>query len=266
MLPQRWRRRPEGSNWGDFGPDDELGRLNLLTPRRCGRAWPRFASRPDLLPEPAARPARRQRAQRARRHPPQLMAGAGRAGTASYNYALSQDDPRWTRRRSATTRCCLADPIFDPMGRLPMSAPSSMPTATAVPSTSTTTAFAPETTSTRRRGRRPGADSRTGPARRLGHREHGRRLRPGPRRADRPPRAFGPGRSVVGYDDLMQACSAQDCGRARRHGLPAHRLHRRAPGDGWPAGPRPLFATGARLDGTRRAAAALDRRKRRWWR
>ncbi len=25
------KRRPEGSNWGDFGPDDQLGRLNLLT-------------------------------------------------------------------------------------------------------------------------------------------------------------------------------------------------------------------------------------------
>lgn len=30
----RWTRRPEGSNWGDFGPDDELGRLNLLTPEK----------------------------------------------------------------------------------------------------------------------------------------------------------------------------------------------------------------------------------------
>jgi len=31
---QRWVRRPDGSNWGDFGPDDELGRLNLLTPEK----------------------------------------------------------------------------------------------------------------------------------------------------------------------------------------------------------------------------------------
>lgn len=30
----RWLRRPEGANWGDFGEDDELGRLNLLTPER----------------------------------------------------------------------------------------------------------------------------------------------------------------------------------------------------------------------------------------
>jgi Putative cyclase len=33
-MGPRWVRRPEGSNWGDFGPDDELGRLNLLTPER----------------------------------------------------------------------------------------------------------------------------------------------------------------------------------------------------------------------------------------
>ncbi|MCB2078333.1 MAG: cyclase family protein [Novosphingobium sp.] len=30
----RWTVRPEGSNWGDFGPDDQLGRLNLITPER----------------------------------------------------------------------------------------------------------------------------------------------------------------------------------------------------------------------------------------
>jgi hypothetical protein len=36
----RWRVRPEGSNWGDFGPDDQLGRLNLITPghRRAAAA------------------------------------------------------------------------------------------------------------------------------------------------------------------------------------------------------------------------------------
>ena len=33
----RWRQRPPGSNWGDFGPDDQLGRLNLVTPE-CVRA------------------------------------------------------------------------------------------------------------------------------------------------------------------------------------------------------------------------------------
>jgi kynurenine formamidase len=30
----RWVNRPEGSNWGVFGADDNLGRLNLLTPEK----------------------------------------------------------------------------------------------------------------------------------------------------------------------------------------------------------------------------------------
>ena len=29
--PGRWKNRPEGSNWGDFGADDQLGRPNLIT-------------------------------------------------------------------------------------------------------------------------------------------------------------------------------------------------------------------------------------------
>ena len=31
MSTRRWRNRPPGSNWGDFGPDDQRGRLNLIT-------------------------------------------------------------------------------------------------------------------------------------------------------------------------------------------------------------------------------------------
>ena len=30
----RWKQRPPGANWGDFGPDDQCGRLNLLTPQK----------------------------------------------------------------------------------------------------------------------------------------------------------------------------------------------------------------------------------------
>ncbi|MBH1964098.1 MAG: cyclase family protein [Comamonadaceae bacterium] len=35
---KRWLDRPPGSNWGDFGEDDQLGRLNLLTPDRVREA------------------------------------------------------------------------------------------------------------------------------------------------------------------------------------------------------------------------------------
>ena len=33
-MNPRWKHRPEGSTWGDFGPDDQIGRLNLLTPEK----------------------------------------------------------------------------------------------------------------------------------------------------------------------------------------------------------------------------------------
>jgi len=31
---RRWINRPEGSNWGEFGDDDKVGRLNLITTRK----------------------------------------------------------------------------------------------------------------------------------------------------------------------------------------------------------------------------------------
>ncbi len=33
-MSARWKRRPPGSTWGDWGDADELGRINLLTPER----------------------------------------------------------------------------------------------------------------------------------------------------------------------------------------------------------------------------------------
>jgi len=34
----RWLKRPAGSNWGDFGVDDQVGRMNLITAERRRRA------------------------------------------------------------------------------------------------------------------------------------------------------------------------------------------------------------------------------------
>jgi kynurenine formamidase len=33
-VSKRWQHRPEGSTWGNWGDDDELGRVNLLTPEK----------------------------------------------------------------------------------------------------------------------------------------------------------------------------------------------------------------------------------------
>jgi kynurenine formamidase len=38
ITSKRWKRRPEGSNWGEFGEDDEIGRLNLITPAKVREA------------------------------------------------------------------------------------------------------------------------------------------------------------------------------------------------------------------------------------
>jgi len=37
-VAKRWKVRPEHSTWGDFGDDDQVGRLNLITPERRRRA------------------------------------------------------------------------------------------------------------------------------------------------------------------------------------------------------------------------------------
>jgi kynurenine formamidase len=33
-VTKRWTQRPPGSTWGDWGDDDELGRINLVTPEK----------------------------------------------------------------------------------------------------------------------------------------------------------------------------------------------------------------------------------------
>ena len=33
-MAERWKQRPAGSTWGDWGDDDELGRVNLMTPEK----------------------------------------------------------------------------------------------------------------------------------------------------------------------------------------------------------------------------------------
>ncbi|NCA72894.1 MAG: cyclase family protein, partial [Sphingobacteriia bacterium] len=34
MTTPRWTQRPAGSTWGDWGPDDQRGRLNLIGPEQ----------------------------------------------------------------------------------------------------------------------------------------------------------------------------------------------------------------------------------------
>lgn len=72
---RRWLIRPEGSNWGQFGDDDQLGRLNLITSsRRAAAAREARTGEAFCLSLPLDLPA--PGVQVAFRHPPQLIATA----------------------------------------------------------------------------------------------------------------------------------------------------------------------------------------------
>ncbi len=87
----RWKHRPPGSNWGDFGPDDQLGRLNLLTPEKVRqgvaevREGLRFAlSLPLDYPGGSAL--------NPNRHPPVLRPTL-RKGRVNFNCLLAELEP-----------------------------------------------------------------------------------------------------------------------------------------------------------------------------
>lgn len=93
-MVQRWKQRPDGSTWGDFGEDDQLGRLNLLTPAKVlegvreiheGRAF--GLSLPLDFPGGAVL--------NPRRHPPRLTPTV-QDGCPCMNYPLSRQDERNT--------------------------------------------------------------------------------------------------------------------------------------------------------------------------
>ena len=90
----RWRHRPPGSNWGEFGPDDQRGRLNLLTPGKVleGIAEVR-EGRTFCLSLPLNLPGGN--ALNPRRHPPMLRPTI-RNGRDNINYRLGDDDSRLT--------------------------------------------------------------------------------------------------------------------------------------------------------------------------
>ncbi len=93
-MPQRWKRRPEGSTWGDFGPDDENGRIGLLTPDRVRAAIAEVREgRTFCLSLPLDYPGGN--VLNPHRHPPRLFA-TERRGKPTYNYVLADERELWT--------------------------------------------------------------------------------------------------------------------------------------------------------------------------
>jgi hypothetical protein len=88
--PARWQQRPPGSNWGDFGADDQCGRLNLLTPDKIlqGVAEVREGLA-FCLSLPLDCPG--SNVLNPRRHPP-LLRPTLRNGKPNLNYRLAADN------------------------------------------------------------------------------------------------------------------------------------------------------------------------------
>jgi hypothetical protein len=90
----RWKNRPEGSTWGDWGPDDQLGRMNLLTPERVKRAVAEVKEgRVFCLSLPLDVPGGN--VLNPRRHPP-VLRPTYRDGKPYMNFPLRRLDPHLT--------------------------------------------------------------------------------------------------------------------------------------------------------------------------
>lgn len=87
----RWNNRPPGSTWGDFGPDDQLGRVNLIAREQVlkGAAEVR-EGRSFCLSLPLNLPGGNQL--NPRRHPPRLQP-TYRDGKPVMNFPMTRVDP-----------------------------------------------------------------------------------------------------------------------------------------------------------------------------
>jgi hypothetical protein len=92
MAPNpRWKHRPAGSTWGDFGPDDQLGRLNLVTPEKVLQGIREVKEgKTFCLSLPLDYPGGN--ILNPRRHPP-VLKPTERNGRPNMNYPLRCDDP-----------------------------------------------------------------------------------------------------------------------------------------------------------------------------
>jgi kynurenine formamidase len=89
---QRWTNRPESSTWGDWGEDDEIGRLNLLTPERLLAAIAEVREGLSFcLSLPLDAPGGS--LLNPRRKPPVISPTVGDTGER-FNLRASQEDPR----------------------------------------------------------------------------------------------------------------------------------------------------------------------------
>ncbi|MEC8135773.1 MAG: hypothetical protein VX107_06415, partial [Pseudomonadota bacterium] len=94
-MSQRWKNRPPGSNWGEFGSDDQLGRLNYLTEENTVKAAQEIKSgKRFCLSLPLNVPATD--ATNTRRKPP-ILKPVFRDGQAAFNLRIDNFIPGSTQ-------------------------------------------------------------------------------------------------------------------------------------------------------------------------
>jgi kynurenine formamidase len=90
----RWKKRPENSTWGDYGPNDQLGRLNELTPAKVKQGIAEVKEgKTFCLSMPLDYPGGA--VLNPRRHPPQIRPTT-RADRPNWLYRAAWDNPGMT--------------------------------------------------------------------------------------------------------------------------------------------------------------------------
>ena len=94
MGTTRWKKRPEGSTWGDFGPDDQVGRINLITPKKVLQGMAEVKEGiPFCLSLPLDLPGGN--VLNPRRHPP-ILRPTLRNDKPNFNFKMAQIDANMT--------------------------------------------------------------------------------------------------------------------------------------------------------------------------
>ena len=97
-MTQRWKRRPDGSNWGDFGSADQRGSMNLVGPDQVRKGMAEVAEgRTFNLSLPLDFPGGT--ALHPRRNPPRRFAtlrGAPQEGEQCFCFSMSRVNPFYT--------------------------------------------------------------------------------------------------------------------------------------------------------------------------
>ena len=269
---KRWTRRPENSTWGDYGADDQLGRMNELTPVKVKQGIAEVKEgRTFCLSMPLDYPGGN--ALNPRRHPPQVRP------------SLRGDKPNW-HYRTEWDRPGMLDVINDDVVIMHLQYSTQWDTLAHVGAlfdangTGQARAHLLQRLSRRHRPRRTErGQGRRRPARhvrgsqghllgqRAGRREHGGQVPAGARRDDRPLR---PLRAQAPCGRLRRSDARhggrRHQGRGRRLRAAEDRLRRADPGGQQEARPAPARDELHRPRRRRCAPAAMGHRDRSSWR